>query len=239
MHVHVFKTSEELSDAVADWMTSLIQKTLQAKDRCCLLLSGGNTPKQLYHLLSSEKYAANIDWKRVHIFFGDERIVPFEDERNNGKMAFDSLLSKVSIPKEQIHYIDTGQQPEVAADNYAKLLHEYFDGEGTTFDLALLGMGDDGHTLSIFPGTEAVNEKLKWVITANPPTQQMPRITLTPLVVNKSASVAFLVTGAAKAPVLKIILSKTSNPPAYPAQLIHPLSGELHWFVDEAAIAPH
>jgi len=237
MQLKIFKDSTELSKAAAEWIVSLIQKKLATGDRFCLLLSGGNTPKQLYHLLASDQYRNRIDWKGVHIFFGDERVVPFKDERNNGKMAFDSLLSKVPIPKEQVHYIDTSQQPEVAADNYMKLLHEYFDGEDTTFDLALLGMGDDGHTLSIFPGTEAVNEKVKWVISIYLQSQKMHRITLTPVVVNKSAAIAFLVTGAAKAQVLKRVLEETSKPPAYPVQLIHPLSGELHWFADEGAIA--
>jgi 6-phosphogluconolactonase len=153
MQLHILKNPTELSKAAAEWITSLVTKKLATSNRFCFLLSGGNTPKQLYQLLASDEFRNKIDWKKIHIFFGDERVVPFEDDRNNGKMAYDSLLSKVPIPKEQIHYIDTNKEPEQSAEDYERLLHQYFDNEESSFDLSLLGMGDDGHTLSVFPGT--------------------------------------------------------------------------------------
>jgi len=236
MQVHVSKNLEELSEAAANWVALLIEKTLLMQGQFCVLLSGGNTPKQLHQLLSSPPYNNRIDWKKVHVFFGDERVVPFDDDRNNGRMAFDTLLSKVPIPREQIHFIDTSKEAEVAAEDYARLLHQYFDNSKQSFDLALLGMGDDGHTLSLFPGTDAVNEKNKWVIAFYLASQQMNRISLTPAIVNRSACIAFLVSGAAKSGVLKKILQQTTLPEFFPVQLIKPENGNLHWFADEASV---
>jgi len=229
------KDASALSKEVAKWMTSFIEQTLTNKERFCLLLSGGSTPKNLYTLLADEPFRKQIDWKKLHIFFGDERVVPFNDERNNGKMAHDTLLSKVSIPKDQIHYINTSINPEIAANDYEKLLRKNFEDGKTTFDLALLGMGDDGHTLSLFPGNEAINQTSRWAFSLYLPSQQMHRVTVSADVVNRSACIAFLVTGAAKAPILNKVLRQTATPHSYPVQLIDPTEGELHWFVDEAA----
>jgi len=229
------KDASTLSKEVAKWMTSLIEQTLANKERFCLLLSGGSTPKNLYTLLASEPYKKQIDWKKLHIFFGDERVVPFNDERNNGKMAHDTLLSRVPIPKDQIHYINTSINPEIAADDYESLMRKNFAVGKTTFDLALLGMGDDGHTLSLFPGNEAINQSTRWAFSFYLPSQQMHRVTVTADVVNRSACIAFLVTGATKAPILNKVLRQTATAHTYPVQLIDPTEGELHWFVDEAA----
>jgi 6-phosphogluconolactonase len=234
MQIHLYENGEELSVAAADWIVLQIEKSLQSSDRFSFLLSGGNTPKQLYQLLSSEQYKNSIDWQKIDIFFGDERVVPFEDERNNGKMAADTLLRKVPIPEEQIHFIDTGKKPEEAALQYDQFLHGYFENSAFTFDLALLGMGEDGHTLSIFPGMESTLDNSNWVISSYLSSQQMFRISLTPVVVNQSANIAFLVTGGGKRPVLKKILNENSSI-NYPAQLIKPGKGELHWFLDKAA----
>ena len=235
MKVHVFKDVDALSVEVAEWVTSLIEKTLAKKTRFCLLLSGGNTPKSLYKQLAGDSFKRRIDWSKLHVFFGDERVVPFNDEKNNGKMAFDTLLSKVPIPENQVHFMDTSIDPGVAAENYERLLHRYFDNNHSTFDLALLGMGDDGHTLSLFPGIESNNVNKNWVFSVFVPSQQMQRISLTPEVVNRSACIAFLVTGVAKTLVLSQILHQTAAPHIYPVQLIKPLTGELHWFVDKEA----
>jgi 6-phosphogluconolactonase len=236
MKVHVVKDAAALSVAVAEWMTSLIEKTLAKKTRFCLLLSGGNTPKNLYKLLAEDPYRKRIDWSKLHVFFGDERIVPFNDERNNGKMAYDSLLSKVPIPENQVHFVDTSIDPGIAAENYERLLRRYFNSNHTTFDLALLGMGDDGHTLSLFPGNDSINENKNWAFSVFVPSQQMQRISLTPEVVNRSACIAFLVTGAAKTTVLSQVLNEAAAPHFYPVQLIKPLTGDLHWFADEEAV---
>jgi 6-phosphogluconolactonase len=236
MQVRLSKDSNDLSYEVAEWMTTLIETTLQQQDRFCLLLAGGNTPKNLYQLLAENSFKKRIDWSRLHIFFGDERFVPFSDERNNGKMAYDTLMSKVPIPKTQVHYIKTNVTPQLAAEDYARLLHQYFNDTSHTFDLALLGMGDDGHTLSIFPGCESLTQTENWVVAIDVPSQPVYRISLLPQVVNRSTYIAFLVSGPAKAPVLNKILHNTASSHSYPAQLIHLSNGEIHWFVDEAAV---
>ncbi len=233
MQLHVYKNTEELSQAVAEWIANLIRATLQNSERCSILLSGGNTPKNLYQLLATKKFASAIDWSRIHIFFGDERVVPFEDDRNNGKMANDSLLTKVPIPKNQVHFMDTTKDPSVAAEEYEELLHSYFDSSEFSFDISLLGIGDDGHTLSLFPGTEIIKEQTKWVSSIYLASQEMSRITLTATPVNKSKVVAFLITGSNKATILKKIIEGKKR--IYPAQLINPVRGELHWFADISA----
>jgi 6-phosphogluconolactonase len=235
MKLHVFKDAGALNIGAADWIVSVANETFALKDKFSFLLSGGNTPKKLYELLASDAYRNKINWERVDIFFGDERVVPFEDERNNGKMAFDSLLSKVPIPKEQIHFINTSIAPQDAAQNYEQLLRNYFEKNKTTFDVSLLGMGDDGHTLSVFPGTEKNLDKSKWVFHLYMPSQKMYRISLSPFVVNQSVNIAFLVTGNSKTPVLKNILQQQPPDITYPAQLIRAANGQLHWFIDEAA----
>jgi len=238
MQLHIYKTAEELSKAAAKWIADRITDTLKKKDRFTIALSGGNTPKQLHKLLAAPPYKDQVDWSKLHVFWGDERDVPFDDERNNAKMAFDTLLNYVPIPPSQIHIMRTDIPPEQSAIEYEKILHQYFSPDnpsGNTFDLVLLGMGDDGHTLSLFPGTAVIHEERSWVKSFFLQAQDMYRITLTKTVVNKSASIAFLATGEGKAEALKEILEGSYNPDLYPSQVIKPSNGELHWFVDDAA----
>ncbi|HVM87482.1 MAG TPA: 6-phosphogluconolactonase [Puia sp.] len=241
MHLHIFKTADEFNHAVADWIVDSIAKTLKIQDRFTLVLSGGNTPKALYQLLSATTYREKIDWSKLHVFWGDERYVPFTDERNNAKMAYENLLNHVSVPASQIHVMQTENiSPEKSAEEYEKALHQYFpftihDSPFTTFDLVLLGMGDDGHVLSLFPGTSAVHEEKKWATSLWLQAQDMYRITLTKTVVNKSKKIVFLTTGTNKAHALKEVLEGHYNPDLYPSQEIKPENGKLHWFVDEAA----
>lgn len=234
MHLHIYKSAEETITALANWITSLIQKTLEVKDKFTIALSGGETPKKLYQTLASDEYREKINWSRLHIFWGDERYVSFTDERNNAKMAFDNLLSDVNIPAEQVHRILTDIIPEESAKQYENILHKYFDEKQTTFDLVLLGMGDDGHTLSLFPNSELLNDKQSWVRADYTGQKGMKRITLMPSVVNKSAAIVFFVTGVAKAKVLKEVIEEPVNH-NYPSQLIQPSNGELHWFLDSSA----
>lgn len=198
-------------------------------------MSGGSTPQQLHTILAGSPYKEKIDWTNLHVFWGDERVLPFEDDRNNAKMAYDTLLNHVPVPAHQIHVMRTDIEPETAALNYDRILQQYFDHTSTSFDLVLLGMGDDGHTLSLFPRTEIVHEQQAWVKAFYLSSQNMYRITLTASVVNKAAAVAFLTAGNNKSKALKQVLQGDFNPDIYPSQLIRPENGELHWFVDEAA----
>jgi len=249
MQLHIFENIDELSKTVADWMVDHINKTLQQQDRFTLVLSGGSTPKKLHALLSSDDDKNKIDWSKLHIFWGDERFVPFNDERNNAKMCFDTLLDHVPVPKEQVHRMQTENiTPEESAKNYGEILKQYFSEVGgtlepstvslppSTFDLVILGMGDDGHTLSLFPGkTEVIHETKKLCTSLWLESQNMYRVTLTHPIVNNAAAVAFLVTGSGKAKALHEVLKGNYNPDLYPSQIIKPLNRELHWFVDEAA----
>ena len=250
MQLHISKNIDALSIAVADKMAEYINEVLQTKDRFTLVLSGGSTPKKLHEVLSSDDYKNKIDWAKVHIFFGDERFVPFTDERNNAKMAFDTLLNHVPVAAANIHIMQTENiKPQQSAIAYEEILHKYFDASAfsdelsafsfqpsATFDLVLLGMGDDGHTLSLFPGkTEVIHETEKWCTALWLETQNMFRITLTHPVVNKSGAIFFLVSSSSKAKVLQEVLKGKFDPDTYPSQIINPANGQLHWFVDEDA----
>ena len=242
MNKEIFEDLPALAAGLAEWITSLIEETLTRQPRFSLALSGGSTPKKLHELLASSPYKERIDWKKVSIFFGDERAVPLDDDRNNARMAFDTLLDKVPVPKSQIHIMRTELPPEEAAAAYQKTLQEYFGGSENqlpklTFDLILLGMGDDGHTLSLFPGTAVIHEEKKWVVSFFLPAQDMYRITLTKIIANRAAHVAFMISGAGKADALKAVIEGKSEPDKYPSQVIEPTAGELHFFLDKAAAA--
>jgi 6-phosphogluconolactonase len=237
LNLHIYKSPEELSIAVAEWVADYIQSVLAKNNRFTIALSGGSTPQKLHTLLAASPYKEKINWTKMHIFWGDERAVPFTDDRNNAKMAYDTLLNHLPVPSEQIHIMRTDIDPEAAAAAYEKILHSYFDETDTSFDLVLLGMGDDGHTLSLFPGTEIVHEKTAWTKAFFLQAQNMYRISLTAPIVNKSASVVFLAAGKNKSKTLEQVLEGALQPDLYPSQLIKPVNGELHWFVDEAAAA--
>ena len=235
MEVLITKDIDELSNRVADWITAYIEKTLRKQERFTLVLSGGNTPKRLYQLLATPEYSNRVDWTKIHFFWGDERYVPFSDDRNNAKMAFDTLLNHVPVNKENIHLIRTDIKPEDAAAEYEKVLQNYFPDKSHSFDLVLLGMGNNAHTLSLFPGYSVVMEKEKWVSTFFLREEQINRVTLTAPVINAAACIIFLVSGADKAAALHQVLSQEYDPGLYPSQVIQPYTGELFWWIDEAA----
>lgn len=235
MELHIAKDTAQLSENIAAWISNYILEVLQNQERFTFVLSGGSTPKQLYTLLAKAPYNEVIPWERIHFFWGDERAVPFEDERNNAKMAYDTLLNKVGVNPDNIHVMRTDISPEASAAEYEEILKTYFGKQQTTFDLVLLGMGDDGHTLSLFPGLPIVHEQKAWVKAFWLEAQDMYRITLTAPVVNNSACVLFMATGTGKAITLKNVIEGTFDAEKFPSQLIRPQDGQLHWFVDEAA----
>jgi len=230
-------TPADLARQAADWIAAYAESVLQQRDRFTIALSGGSTPKALHELLALPPLRERIDWSRVHIFWGDERFVPLTDEKNNARMAYDTLLNHVPVPAAQIHVMQTDLDPDASMAAYDQVLHQYFDGHDHTFDLVLLGMGDDGHTLSLFPGTDVVNEDKEWTSAFFLTQQDMFRLTLTAPVVNKAAAVVFLVAGANKADALYEVLHGPYQPNKYPSQRIKPENGDLIWFVDKAAAA--
>jgi 6-phosphogluconolactonase len=235
MNLTIKKNSDELSRDFAIWLIGYIKEKLQHQNRFTIVLAGGSTPKKLYQLLASDKFKNKIEWNKLHFFWGDERYVPFTDDKNNAKMAFDNLLNHVPIAKENIHIIRTDIEPEASAIEYEKLLRQYFSNSIKTFDLVLLGMGDNAHTLSLFPGYKVVQEKEKWVCSFYLEEQKMVRITLTAPVVNAASRIVFLVSGADKAAALYHVLSDKYDANLYPSQIIQPANGKLYWWVDEAA----
>ena len=235
MKINIADNPTDLARQAAEWVTDYAERLLQQQDRFTIALSGGSTPKALHELLAQPPLRDRIDWSRVHVFWGDERYVPLTDEKNNARMAYDTLLNHVPVPKAQIHVMKTDLPPDESMSEYEQTLHQYFDGENHTFDLVLLGMGDDGHTLSLFPGTDVVNEEQAWTKAFFLTQQDMFRLTLTAPVVNKAAAVLFLVAGANKADALHEVLHGAYQPDKYPSQRIKPETGELVWFIDKAA----
>ncbi len=217
---------------VAEWLT---ERALATPGRFVLGLSGGSTPKALYTLLASEPFKTRFPWQRTHVFIGDERFVPPDHPDSNEGMARQALLNHVPLPPEQIYTWPTDTTPEDGAARYARTLREFYgadtlDPARPLFDVNLLGLGEDGHTASLFPGVAALQERSAWtaaVIGAKPE----PRLTLTYPVLNSARVVAFMVAGAGKKSILERALAHDT---ALPAVGVRPL-GDLVWFVDKAA----
>jgi 6-phosphogluconolactonase len=228
-----FHDAEALARGVAEWMCALARAQAGAFAVC---LSGGSTPRRLYEVLAEPAVAPRFPWDRAHWFWGDERFVPHDHPESNYRMARDALFSRVAVPEENIHPIPTeGLSPQQAAAEYEAELKRYYGAEALApdrplFDLALLGIGDDGHTASLFPGHAALDEKRRWalaVIGAKPE----PRITLTLPPLASSRDLAFLATGAEKK---EIVRRAQSGDRALPAGRVRPV-GRLHWFTDRGA----
>lgn len=232
--VDISPDSESLAARVAEW---IIERHNAATGRFSLNLSGGSTPKRLYSLLGTEIYRRRIDWQRVHIFFGDERFVPRDHQDSNYRMVREELISRVPIPSENVHPVQTDLgSPGDAAAAYEGTLKTFYGKETVDmarpiFSVTLLGLGDDGHTASLFPRTAALDERTKWV-TSVVGAKPEPRITMTYPVLEASSSLAFLVSGRAKREMLGRLL-KTDM--ALPASRVQP-SGEFVVFCDDEAV---
>ena len=234
--------AEELFHAAAEEVCRIGQMSMETTGRFSLVLSGGSTPRGLYQLLAAHPYRSQVDWKRVEYFWGDERAVPPDHQASNFRMAREAMLDKLGVPPERIHRIE-GERPDLdqAAYDYERDIERVLGripGVGRRpphFNLFLLGMGEDGHTASLFPNTSALIEQERWVVAQEVPKAPRERITMTPPLINAAHFIMFLVSGASKADVLAEVLQGRRDPSRYPAQLIHPLTGEVTWFVDHAA----
>lgn len=236
--LRIFKDKNELSEAAAELFLNAALNAVNNKGRFTVALTGGSSPVLLHDLLSKEPYASQVPWDKTFVFWGDERFVPLTDERSNAKMAFETLLNKVPVPKNQVHPMwEDGMDAETFAAKYEQIIKDHFGSDPYEFDLILLGMGDDGHTASLFPGTEVLNEKEKIVAGYYLTPQSMYRITLTSPIINSAKQICFLTFGANKAKALYEVLEGERNSVQYPSQLIHATNGEVIWMVDEAAAA--
>jgi 6-phosphogluconolactonase len=233
--ITVFQDTNALSQAAAELFVQTARESVDKNGRFTVALTGGSSPVQLYHLLTHSPYVEQVPWAQTYIFWGDERWVPLTDERSNAKMAMDAFLNQVPVPKDQIYPMWGEGEPEEFAHQYEKLLQQHFHQQVPQFDLILLGMGDDGHTASLFPGTPVLNETSRWVLAYYLTPQSMYRVTLTAPLINQARKIVFLTFGPNKANALYEVLEGNRNPEQYPSQLIQPQQGEVRWLVDEAA----
>jgi 6-phosphogluconolactonase len=231
--IWVYDDHDALSAAAAGLFA---QQARLAQGRFAVALSGGNTPRRAYQLLSAPPWAEQVPWDRVHVFWGDERCVPADDPRNNAHVAQGLLLVHVPIPPAQVHPIRCAENPQRAAEDYERLLVDFFPHAQPRFHLILLGLGENGHTASLFPHTPVLDSE-EWVSAVYLADQDIYRVTLTAKVINEARVVAFLVSGAGKAATLKQVLEGPDRPRDLPAQLIRPRDGELHWLLDRDAAA--
>lgn len=238
-----YATFQAMSDAAAAYVLQIAENSVQERGHFTLALSGGTTPKSLYACLTSEPYVHAIPWKQTHIFWGDERYVPPNHPYSNFAMAAQVLLERIPIPAENIHRIPTeAASAEIAAVEYAETLHAVFhalgmlseDQQFPRCDLVLLGMGADGHTASLFPGSPILEEKQRWVAAIPAPNiePRVERITLILPVLNAARNLLFLVAGVEKQPIVQTIIEHPEQARrVYPAANIQPVNGNLTWFV--------
>jgi 6-phosphogluconolactonase len=234
VEVKILPDSAALAQAAAQEFHRLAEAAVQERGRFSVALSGGNTPRTVYSLLASEH--KQLPWEHIHIFFGDERHVPPDDPDSNFHMASESLLSKVPIPEKNVHRVHAELDAEAAAAEYDQQLCNFFpltNHDRPRFDLIFLGIGDDGHTASLFPGSQALAETSRRVMANWVEKFKTFRITLTFPVLNHAAEVVFLVSGAGKAQILNQVLRPGAR--KFPAQYVQPENGRLLWLVDQDA----
>lgn len=240
--IRVYPDIDSLSRAAAEAVFEISKAAVARSGRFTLALAGGNTPMHLYELLASE-FRDKMPWNSTHLFWGDERFIPKTSPESNFKMANDSMISRLFLPSQNIHPISTElESPEDSANTYEEHLREFFQLEKAEqkypkFDLVLLGLGDDGHTASIFAGDSILNEKKKWVAAVNVPPKYKTkeRITLTLPVINSAKNVFFIVACKGKTEIVNKILADTKSAKnQYPAAMVQP-KGELVWFLDSDA----
>jgi 6-phosphogluconolactonase len=189
--ITVFKDTAELSRTAAELFVQAAREAVEQNGRFTVALTGGSSPVQLYRLLAQSPYREQVPWEQTYVFWGDERWVPLTDERSNAKMALDTFLSQVPVPPAQIYPMWGEGEPEEFAHQYEALLQQHFHQQAPVFDLILLGMGDDGHTASLFPGTEVLQENSRWVLAYYLKPQSMYRVTLTAPLINQARKIVF------------------------------------------------
>jgi 6-phosphogluconolactonase len=237
LDLRVFVDVNELSLRAAEAAVRLINDSVRVQGRFSVALAGGSTPRSLYHLLASQ-FRDQIPWTKVHLFWGDERFVPPDDPQSNYRMAREALLDHVPCPAGNVHPMPTHfSEPELGAKDYEKTLRAYFSKEWPRFDLVLLGMGEEGHTASLFPRSSALEEKKRWVIPVNAPAEPPLRLTLTLPVLTHATNIHFLVAGSTKAEALHQVLTGSPDPKNYPAAGVRPVQGTVIWWVDRQAAA--
>jgi len=242
--IRIYDDYEAMSEAAAQLFVEQATRAVRERGwesegaRFTVALSGGHTPQRTYELLaqpplSDRNPRQEVPWQQVHVFWGDERCVPLDDPQSNARMTREALLDHVPIPDAQVHPIRCAQDPEQAAEDYAADLRAHLGPQH--FDLIFLGLGENGHTASLFPGTDVLEEQSRWTRAVYVAEQDMWRVTLTAPLINEAAVIAFLVTGASKAEVVHRVLEGPYQPKHLPAQLIQPVNGIVYYLFDAEA----
>jgi 6-phosphogluconolactonase len=236
MDTRVFPDLESLSRAVMDETMKIVRDAVKQRGRFSIALSGGHTPAKMYELWATKPYGDQTPWDKVHLFWGDERYVAHDDPRSNYRMAREALISHVAIPPENVHAIPTiSSAPAESAADYEQELRQFFGAQPPAIDVQLMGLGTEGHTASLFPGSAALEEKQRWVLAVEAPVTPPQRLTLTPVVLNRGRNTFFLVSGEEKRQILAALRAEPDGKPSqYPAARLSP-EGPVVWFLDRAA----
>jgi 6-phosphogluconolactonase len=239
MDERVFEDLEALSRGALGELQRIARESVQQRGRFAIALAGGRTPASLYSMWAqTDAKAAGAPWDQVHLFWGDERYVEHDDLLSNYRMTREALLSRVAIPAENIHAMPTDcASPDDCASAYERDLRKFFGADAPAFDLQLLGLGPEGHTASLFPGSVALEEQVRWVEAVEAAATPHQRLTLTPVVLNQGRNTWFLIAGADKRQIVQALRDqdeKTRNASPYPAARLQPAGGAV-WFLDRAA----
>lgn len=238
-NVSVFRDADSLSRAVAEIFAQAAHRAIPERKRLLVALSGGSTPKRLFQILAGPPYAQSLPWSQIHFFWCDERLVPPDHPESNFGQAFVHLISRINVPDENLHRIRGEDPPAQAANGYRRVLESFSEGDlkWPRFDLAFLGLGADGHTASLFPGIISPEETVSPVLAVTAAYQGCPtgRITLTPLALDSSRNVIFMVSGKDKAYAVNQTLYGPRHLENWPAQRIQPIGGKVTWMLDQDA----
>lgn len=232
----LFPTVDTLVHQAAARVVTTLGEAVLERGIAAIALSGGSTPRSVYELLGSDEFRTQLPWERVHLFWGDERCVPPHAPESNYRLVKESLLRNITIPALNVHRMKGEALPGEAARAYEEEMKKIFalaQGELPEFDLLLLGLGEDGHTASLFPGSNALDEEERLVLDVPAPGRISRRITLTIPVINNASRILILVSGKNKAAILKEVLEREGL--QYPVQRVIPSSGDLEWLVDQDA----
>ncbi len=235
-NIHIYPNKDKLVEATAERVVDSIEKAIAKNGFCNIALSGGNTPGGVYSLLATTPYKDRVDWGKLHLFWGDERMVSPEHQDSNFRMVLETLLDHVKMPDGNVHRICGEIAPGQAAEVYSSLLNVHFKTDLPRFDIILLGLGEDGHTASLFPETDAVEECERHAVAVFVPKLNSWRVTLTLPVLNAAREIYFLVSGRSKSDIIQRIMSIKQPSKELPATMVDPDNGELHWMLDSEAM---
>lgn len=234
MSLNIYDTADEVLTGLAEYFVIIGSEAITKNGKFSVALSGGSSPKKLYELLAGS-YKDQLDWEKVFFFFGDERNVPQDHPDSNYLMAKQALFVPLYIDPHQIFAVDTSLEPKEAAKKYQEEIEQFFDETELSFDLVLLGLGDNSHTASLFPHTPVLHDRVPGVSEVFLQDQQVYRITMNAPLINEAQNIAFLVYGEGKAIAVHHVLEDDEDIEEYPAQLIEPIVGSIQWFLDEPA----